>query len=113
MQSKRSLKVAELIREEVSRIILNEIKDPKIRMTSVTRVLISPDLKIAKIYLNILGEAKDREPVLQAIEHAKAFIRYQLGQNLSLRYVPELRFFYDDTLEYVANIENLIKKAKN
>ena len=113
MQSKRSLKVAELIREEVSKIILHDLKDPNIRMASVTQVIVSPDLKIAKIYLNILGESKERDTLLHAIDHAKSYIRHQVGQNVSLRYIPELRFFYDDTLDYVASIESLLKKAKN
>jgi ribosome-binding factor A len=111
MQSKRSLKLAELLREEISKIMLQEMKNPKIRMASVTRVLVSPDMKNARIYLNILSDSKERAAVLEAIEHAKTFIRYQVGQRVMLRVVPELRFFYDDTLDYVASIDELLKKA--
>lgn len=111
MKSTRVLKIAELLREEISKIILNEMNDPTARQASVTRVLVSPDLKIAKIYLNILGETSARDSILQAIDRAKSFIRHRVGQNVELRYVPELRFFYDDTLDYVASIEELIKKA--
>jgi ribosome-binding factor A len=110
MQSKRSLKVAELLREEVATVIRNEVNDPAIKFVTVTKVMVSPDLKVAKIYLNILGQPDIRKETLAALERAKSFIRFHVGRNSTLRFVPELRFIYDDTLDYVENIQNLIKK---
>jgi len=113
MQPKRSLKVAELLRHELSNVIFEEVKDPGIRLCTITRVVVSPDLKIAKVYLSVLGSAEERNAVMQALNRAKAFIRYATGHRATLRYVPELQFYYDDTLDYVANIEKVLSEIKS
>ncbi|MBN1352190.1 30S ribosome-binding factor RbfA [candidate division KSB1 bacterium] len=112
MLVKRSLRVAEVIKKDLSDILREDVRDPGINMLTITRVIVSPDLKMAKIYLSILGDASAREETLQALERAKSFIRTALGKRGQFRNVPELRFFHDDTMDYVFAIENLIQKAK-
>lgn len=112
MQSKRSLKVAEFLREEIAMVIREEVSDPKVKFVTVTKVIVSPDLKYAKVYLNILGEKEVQQETLAALDRATSFIRYQVGHRTKLRLVPEIRFIYDDTLDYVESIQKLIDKTK-
>ncbi|MDZ7261890.1 MAG: 30S ribosome-binding factor RbfA [candidate division KSB1 bacterium] len=112
MQSRRSLRVAELLKKEISHIIFTEIKDPRIGFITITRVTVSPDLKIARIYLSVIGDQTKREKCLQGLEKAKAFIRSELAPRTGLRYVPEIKFFYDDTFDYIENIDHLLKKVQ-
>jgi len=81
-------------------------------LKTVTKVIVSPDLKNAKIYLSVIGDQMIREKTFLALERAKSFIRTALGHRGNFRYTPELRFFYDDTMDYVYSIERLIKKAQ-
>lgn len=110
MQKKRNLRVAEQLRKEIAQIVQEEIKDPHIKMLTITRVTVSPDLRVAKIYLSVIGDPQTRTATMQALEHARSFIRTLIGQRIVLRYTPELIFLYDDTLDYVETIERLFKQ---
>jgi len=112
MPVKRQLKVAELLKHDISEIIHDDIRDPGVGMPSITRVLVSSDLKVAKIYLSVLGDEKSRKASFKVLERASQFIRLALGHRGGYRYIPELRFYYDDTLDYVFSIEDLLKKAR-
>jgi ribosome-binding factor A len=107
---KRSQRVAEMLRHEISQIITQELKDPQIGITTVTAIKVTDDLKLAKIYVSILGDTETREKGLHGLERAKSWIRTEIGQRLDLKFVPELKFFYDETSDYAENIESLIKK---
>ncbi|PID89566.1 MAG: ribosome-binding factor A [Bacteroidia bacterium] len=112
MASIRQNKVARLIQKELSDYFQ---KDPHSlyhgRMVSVTLVRLSPDLGIAKTYLSIFPSDKSEE-ILAKIEENKKKIRNDLGQRVGkqLRLVPELHFYIDDSLDYIENIEKLLKK---
>jgi len=112
MQHKRSLRVAELLKEEISRIIFKEIKDPWVGFVTITKVKVTDDLKLAKVYLSVIGNDDARTKSLQGLERAKNFIRAGIRSTAGLRYTPELRFYYDDTLDYAEKIDNLLKKIK-
>ncbi|HEX9653410.1 MAG TPA: 30S ribosome-binding factor RbfA [bacterium] len=107
---KRSQRVAEVLRHEISQIITQELKDPNIGITTITAIKLTDDLKLAKIYLSILGNQEVREKGMQALERAKTWIRAELGRRIDLKFVPELKFFYDETLDYAEKIETLLKK---
>lgn len=108
----RSLRISELLKQDINNIIRKDVKDPDIGMLNITRIIVSPDLKTAKIYLSVIGEQTKREKTFQALKRANGYIRTALGHRGSYRNVPELHFFYDDTLDYVFTIEALIQKAK-
>jgi len=108
----RQRKVADKIQQVVSIIIDREIKDPDKGFVTVTHVKISPDLRIASVYFTVLGDDVQKEKSSAALERAKNFIRGEMAPKLSLRNVPELRFFADDTQEYAQKIDALLKKAK-
>lgn len=106
----RQKKLADQIKKQVSLIIDRKLKDPRKGFITLTGVKLSRDLRIASIYYTILGNEEQHKKSQQALESAKNFIRSELAPNLKLRYTPELRFFYDDSLEYSEHIENLLKK---
>ena len=107
---KRSRRVSELLREEISRIVTQELQDPLIGIVTVTRVKLTNDLKLARIYVSILGDEKNRQDGLRGLERATKFIRSELGSRTKLRYVPQLEFYYDETIDYAQHIESLLKK---
>jgi ribosome-binding factor A len=107
---KRSQRVAEALRHEISQIITQQLKDPEIGITTVTAIKVTDDLKLAKIYVSILGNQETRDKGLHALERAKSWIRSELGNRVDLKFVPELKFYYDETIDYAENIESLLKK---
>lgn len=109
MASHRIDKVENLIKQELSWILLHKVKDVDLGFLTLTNVRVSPDLRIASVYVSIFEKEK-REIVLERIKQKTGFIRSELAHRIRLRFVPELRFFLDDTLDYVEKIEGLIKK---
>jgi ribosome-binding factor A len=107
--SHRIDKVENLIKEEISLIFLYKMQDPSIGFVTITAVKVSPDLKIAKIYISVLEKEK-RESVMKKVKASTGFIRSELASRIRIKFVPELKFFLDDTLDYVEKIEGLIKK---
>jgi ribosome-binding factor A len=110
--NRRSHRVASQIKTEISWLIEHRLRDPEKGFITVTRVRLSPDLKIASIYYSVLGNEQDREASNKALSRAKSFLKRELGDRISLRVVPDLRFFYDDSLEYSEKITTLLNKIK-
>ncbi|MCX6174515.1 MAG: 30S ribosome-binding factor RbfA [Ignavibacteriales bacterium] len=102
-------KVSSLIKEELSLIFLHKVQDPNFGMITVTNVKMSPDLKHTKVYLSVYDKEK-RALVLEKVNEIKGMIRSQLAGRIQVRFVPELHFFIDDTLDYVEKMEDLFKK---
>lgn len=107
--SVRSNKISALIQEELSLIFLHKIQDPELGLVTITNVKVSPDLKIAKVYLSILDKEK-REYVMNHVESLKGFIRTELAHRVRIKNTPELNFYVDDTLDYVERMEELFNK---
>jgi ribosome-binding factor A len=102
-------KVASLIKEEMSLIFLHKIQDQKQGLITVTNVKVSPDLRHAKIFLSVYNKDK-RNEVLEKVNGMKGFIRSELAGRIQIRFVPEIHFFIDDTMDYVEKMEGLFKK---
>ena len=111
MQETRQNKIARLLQKELSVIFQEQTRAMHGVMVSVTRAKISPDLSICTAYLSIFPSEKGEE-LLQNIEKSSQQIRFTLGQRVrhQLRIVPELRFFIDDSLDYIEHIDELLKK---
>lgn len=105
----RKDKLSQLIKEEVSWIFVYKLKDPSFGLVTVTNVRMSPDLKIAKIYISVF-EKENRKAVLQRLNEAKGHIRAELAHKIQVKFIPELDFYIDDTTDYVEKIEDLFKK---
>jgi ribosome-binding factor A len=107
--SHRIEKVENLIKQEISLIFLRKLQDPAFGFLTVTNVKMSPDLKIAKVYISVLEKEK-RESSLEKVKSVSGFIRSELASKIRIKFTPELKFFIDDTLDYVEKIEGLIKE---
>ncbi len=106
-------RVEHLIKEEISLIFLYKLPDKlhnsSFGFVTVTSVKVSPDLKIAKVYISVLEKDK-RDSALEKIKSISGYIRSELASRIRIKFVPELKFFIDDTLDYVEKIEGLIKQ---
>ena len=112
----RADRVAELIKQEISDIMMKKIRDPRIGFASITEVELTEDLKIAKVYFSILGTDKQKEDSMHGLESACGYIKRELGSRLDLRDTPELIFRRDDSIERGAKvfaILNQLEKEKN
>ena len=109
--SRRSQRVADLVRAELSSLILMEAHDPELRKVTITEVSMPPDLKSARVYFSALGGEAERRSALEALDRAAGFLRREVGQRCALRYAPELHFFEDLSLERGARIEELLAKV--
>ena len=97
------------VQKELSTIIRNEIKDPRIHpMTSVMAVEVAPDLKTCRAYISVLGEKEAKEATIKGLNSAEGYIRRQLARNLNLRNTPEIRFILDQSIAYGVTMTKLI-----
>lgn len=111
-QNRRSERVGEMIRSRISALIIRGLRDPRIGMTTVTGVKMSPDLKQARVFISVLGSEEDRRRSLEGLSSAAAHIRHEIGVELRLKNTPELTFVYDSSIEYGARIEELLQQVK-
>ena len=107
----RTERLGEQIRRELADRIRLDIKDPRVGMVSITDVRVSRDLAHAKVFVTRIGEPAEREPAVEALNHAAGFLKRALGQAMHVRAVPSLQFFYDTAVEEGARLENLIDRA--
>jgi ribosome-binding factor A len=108
---KRVYMVADKIRALVAGQ-LQRVADPRLSMVTITSVVPSPDLRQAKVYWVAAGDDDRKQEISDAFEAAKGFFKKGLANNLGLRFVPELLFFYDDTLDTVQQVDSLFEKIK-
>jgi ribosome-binding factor A len=111
--SRRTERVNELLREEISDLLLREVKDPRVSgLVTVTEVDVSPDLRVAKVYISILGSEEDRDGTMAALGVASHFLHREIKRRLTIKRVPELRFFRDDSMERGARLLALLDKTE-
>ena len=100
------------VQKELSKIIQNEIKDPRIApMTSVVAAEVAPDLKTCKAYISVLGDEKAAADTLAGLKSAEGYIRRQLARSVNLRNTPEIRFILDQSIAYGVNMSHLIDEV--
>ena len=109
----RSERVGENIRRALSEILIREIKDPRLRMTAITGVKVSRDLRHARVYFVGTGADRPREEIAEGFRQARGLLKRFLASELDLRYMPEIEFFYDDSFDYGTKIEKLLHSIKN
>jgi ribosome-binding factor A len=109
MASQRPTRVGEQIREDLTELISRAVHDPGVGFVTITRVGVTPDLQQARVYYTTLGDEKARKETSRALERATPIQRRQLGARLRLRRVPELQFFYDDSIERHDRIERILQ----
>lgn len=105
-------KVSEEIKHRMNSAMSKDLTELHAGLVTVSRVIMSPDLKIAKIYVSFLGNKEPVDKLVEKINNRKGHIRFLLGKQIKLKYVPELIFFYDDTMEYADRINKLLNEVK-
>lgn len=109
MQGKRSLRVGELLHQEISHILSRDMKDPRLSSLTVTRVDLTDDLKHARVYVSVFGRGLYSNEIVPALEGATGFIRGRLGKTLKLKWIPQLIFQVDESVEYSLKISKMLK----
>jgi ribosome-binding factor A len=108
----RQEKLGELIAVEISDLLRTRVKDPRVGFASITRVEVSGDFRHARIYVSVMGNPEERQETMKAIKHASGFLRHELASRLTLRYVPELDFRLDTSIEKGAHVLDLIRQVE-
>ncbi len=111
MSTRRTARLSEVVKQEVSKIILYEMNDPRISFITIIKADVAPDLKKAKIYVSILGDEATQRMTMRGLEHAKGFIQTELGARLKIRYTPHLEFCLDESVKKSMHISKLIEDA--
>jgi ribosome-binding factor A len=109
----RVSRVGEQIKKELSQIIQQEIKDPRIGFVTVTAVEMSGDLQQAKVFVSILGSQAEKDDSMKALEKAKGFIRSEVGHRIQLRHVPDIHFTVDQSLDHSEQITRLLHDVRD
>ena len=111
VHSHRQEKLGEQIAEDISDLIRTRVKDPRIGFVSVTRVEVSGDLRHAKVYVSVMGSSEERKETMQGLNKATGFLRHELASRLTLRYMPEIAFKLDNSIEEGSRVLELINKV--
>lgn len=107
-QGSRPERVGEEIRQELGVLLAREVHDPGVGFVTLTRVKMSPDLQLVRVYYTIIGDDRAKHETQKALERATPFLRRQIGARVRLRRVPELRFEFDQSVEYQDRVERIL-----
>lgn len=113
IDNRRQDRVGALIQRELSEIIQRSVKDPRITFCTVTQVSVSPDLKYVDVKVSVIGDETQKSETLAGLKSAAGFLRREIGNRLTLRYSPELRFAIDESADYLFKIDGLLKSVKS
>ena len=110
---RRADRVADLLKEEISQMLLKEVKDPRIGFVTITGVEVSKDLQVAKVFYTVLGDTAQVKESDEALSRVSHYIKRQLGKRLRMRYIPDVIFKYDHSLEYGAKIDSILEHIRS
>lgn len=109
----RPERLAEAIKKEVSEMLTEDLKDPRIGFVSITSVEVSKDLRYASVFVSVFGEPAERKASLEALQKAQGFIRGELAKRIRLRYTPEINFKLDESIERGTRLISLMNEVKD
>lgn len=110
--TRRTERLNSVIQQEISQLLLEQVNDPRLTgLISITRVLTSPDLRHTNVFVSTIGDNVDKEEILKGFTAASGFLRRQLATRLQLKYMPELSFHFDDSIERAAKVLKLINEV--
>jgi ribosome-binding factor A len=111
MKTHRLARVAEVIREVASSTILFELRDPRVKMVTVTRAEVSGDLQHAKVYVSIMGTPQEQELTMHGLKHAAGFVQSKIAERLQTRFTPVIKFVLDQGVKNSIEVSRLIHEA--
>ena|SRR5919199_855049 len=109
----RQERLGELIAAELSDLLRTRVKDPRVGFASITHVEVSGDLRHAKVFVSVMGELSEQEETIKALKHATGFLRHELAERITIRYMPELVFKLDTSIEQGSRILEMIRQLEN
>jgi ribosome-binding factor A len=109
----RRQRVQDFMREEISTIIQQEIKDPGLGFITIIDVKMTEDLKYAKVYYSVYGSDEEKERTAQALKRATNYVKHLVGDRVRMKYTPDITFVYDTDQEKAARIDEILKKVGN
>jgi len=112
MSQERMQRVNEQMRKEIGKIIHDQLKDPRIGFVTITKVDVTADLRLARVYFSVLGTKKQQRDTQVGLSRSAGFIRKTVGQKMKLRYTPEVMFRPDKSAEYSIRISEVLDKIK-
>ena len=108
----RQEKLGELIAAELSDLLRNRVKDPRVGFASITRVEVSGDLRHAKVFVSVMGTPEEQAATMKGLRNATGYLRHELAERIVLRYMPEISFRLDTSIEEGARILDLIRQVE-
>jgi ribosome-binding factor A len=111
VSKRRQERLSDLLKEELSTVLFQRMRDPRLSLCNITQVVLSPDYRHARVYISVIGSDRHKEECLAALQSAEGFFRRELGK-LNLRSIPSLSFYFDTGAEYSQHIEELLKSIK-
>ena len=112
LAGKRNKKVGDLLLREIADLLIKKVRDPRVQGVTLSGIEMSQDLKHAKIYYSVLGGDQEVQKAQQGLDRAKGFIKREAGHRLNLKYVPEIQFRHDPSLDHGDHLERLFQKIK-
>jgi ribosome-binding factor A len=112
MEYKRAARIGKVVREEISEILSKRVKDPRIKLVTITDVSVTDDLRLARVYFSCMAGQQEKDKVYKGLKSASRFIRRELGKRLELRYIPDIIFEYDSSLEYGSRIDSILRRIE-
>lgn len=113
MTTRRQEQVADFLRDEISEIILRELKDPRLGLISITRVEVTPDLRYAKVFVSVFGSDEDRDGTMRALAGASGFIRHTLRPRMHTRHIPEISFRSDRSMAHAEEVARVLHELQD
>jgi ribosome-binding factor A len=110
--AQRPERVQEALRQEISSIIHDNLSDPRLGFLTITKVELTKDLRYARIYFSVLGEMKDKRLALKGLNSAKGYIKNMISEKIKLRFMPEIIFKIDESLEHTKQVHDILDKLK-
>jgi ribosome-binding factor A len=112
LPGRRADRVGDLILREVADLLMTKVKDPRVKKTTVTGIVVSKDLRYAKVYYSLIGNEQEILEAQQGLDSAKGFIKRELGLRMDLRYVPDIVFKHDPSLAEGDHMEKLFQRLR-
>ena len=113
MAGKRAKRVGDMVLREIADVLMKKVRDPRVSGVTLSGVWMSKDLKYARIYYSVLGEDEEVQKAQQGLDSAKGFIRKEVGERLDLKYVPDIQFKHDPSLDKGDHLEKIFQKLKS
>jgi ribosome-binding factor A len=110
MSSRRQQQVGDFVRDEISQILMYDMKDPRLGLVSIMRVEMSPDLRYARVFVSVYGDEDERQNTLRALSGAAGYIRRLLAPRIHARHIPELSFRLDRSMEHAESISRALNQ---